>query len=437
MAYEWLGEVVMALSARGGGLFGPTILLLVLSVTLFSLLYYYSSLRAGNSKAAFVGCLLVIAPCMAFFKLRPQLLGYIFLLLLLIIMQLFRQGRRKAIWLLPPLFLLWINTHGTFAVGLFFFGVYLLCGWFEFSKGGVFAERWGPRERRLLLLAGVLCVLVLGITPYGLRLATYPINLALHQPINVATIQEWQPLSFTNPLGKVFLGLLLLFFPAQVVVGLRYRLDELIFLLFAAFAACTHVRFVIIFLIVFTPLLASLLALWIPRYNSSIDKPILNAALLAMLVLGMVHFVPGDSELIEMASQHYPLDAVAYLRYHPVPGPILNDYGFGGYLIYAMSPQLKVFIDGRADIYEANGVHAAYNSIFSLEPETQDLLRKYNIQACLIQRRSPLGTFLVATKEWDQVYADETSEVLVHNRRQSPEAVGPESNIKSDAPTLE
>src|SRR5712692_377323 len=42
MAYEWLGEVVMALAARSSGLRGPTALLVALSGGLLLLLYYYA-----------------------------------------------------------------------------------------------------------------------------------------------------------------------------------------------------------------------------------------------------------------------------------------------------------------------------------------------------------------------------------------------------------
>ncbi len=61
------------------------------------LLYYYAYLRSGNVKAAFVDSALVLPVAQAFFALRPQLLGYNFLLItrstvtVLGFMELFRQ----------------------------------------------------------------------------------------------------------------------------------------------------------------------------------------------------------------------------------------------------------------------------------------------------------------------------------------------------------
>ena len=43
--------------------------------------------------------------------------------------------------------------------------------------------------------------------------------------------------------------------------------------------------------------------------------------------------------------------AVEFLRAHPESGAIYNDYGWGGYLIWKLYPQRKVYIDGRADVY--------------------------------------------------------------------------------------
>lgn len=56
IAYEWLGEVAMALAYRGGGLVGLKLLSLTLSGGMFLLLYIYATRRSGNCKAAFVVC---------------------------------------------------------------------------------------------------------------------------------------------------------------------------------------------------------------------------------------------------------------------------------------------------------------------------------------------------------------------------------------------
>jgi len=332
---------------------------------------------------------------------------------MLISLERFRLGHSGALWFLPPLFLVWVNTHGTFAFGLAIWALYWLSGFLKVRLGGVEAVSWTPLQRRNLALAYLCSVLLLPLTPYGTRLAAYPLQMALFQPVNIASIREWQPLGPDLLMGKFFLGLLLLFFLAQVLFRMQYRLEDLGLLLFAVYAASSHRRFLFFFLLTFAPLLAALLARWLPPYLPQKDHPVLNFALLAVMVFGMVWFFPSAGALRQTVLRNYPKKAVAYLQQSPVPGPMFNEYGWGGYLIWSRSPHSRVFIDGRADIYEYGGVLADYMSISLLQPDTQALLRKYGVNSCLIQRDAPLGTLLAGLPDWQRAYADEVSVLYV------------------------
>ncbi len=426
IAYEWLGEVVMALAGRLGGLRAPTMLLVALSAALLVLLYSYAWLRSGNCKAAFVACALVLPVAGVFFALRPQLLGYNFLLITLICLEQFRRGHPRALWLLPPLFLVWVNTHGTFVFGLVVVGLAWLSGQVSFDTGGLAAERWTRAQSRYLLVVLFLCVLVLPLTPYGTRVAAYPLEMSLAQPINIASIKEWQPLAFNMFLGKLFLGLVLLFFLLYLAQRPPLRLAEVGLLLFATFAACVHLRFLPIFLAAFTPLLALLLARWMPGYEAEKERPVLNVAFMALIAASVVFSFPSSGRIEKMAAEKFPREALAYLRAHPVRGPMLNDYGWGGYLIWASGPEHKVFIDGRADIYEYAGVLSDYMKITLMDPEAVRLLRKYGIESCLVTRKAPLATLLSALPDWERIYSDELAALYVHKSRHLiPNVVSP------------
>jgi len=263
-----------------------------------------------------------------------------------------------------------------------------------------------------------LCVLVLPLTPYGTRVAAYPLEMGLGQPVNIASIVEWQPLAFNLFLGKMFLALLLLFFLAYLAQRPPLRLAEVGLLLFAAFAACVHLRFLPIFLAAFTPLLALLLARWMPGYEAKKDRPVLNVAFMTLIAASVVFSFPSSGRIEKMAAEQYPREAVAYLRAHPVRGPMLNEYGWGGYLIWAFGPEHKVFIDGRADIYEYAGVLSDYMKITLMDPEAVRLLRKYGIESCLVTRKAPLATLLSALPDWERIYSDELAALYVHKSRQ-------------------
>jgi hypothetical protein len=237
--------------------------------------------------------------------------------------------------------------------------------------------------------------------------------MAFSQPINVGNIKEWQAMMFGAFFGKLFLALVLSFLLAQVTLRPAWHLAELALFFAGIVAACLHVRFVLVFVPFSVPLLAMILARWIPSYEPSRDKYPLNALLMVLALAGIVWFFPSRAKLDRVMEEKYPVKAVTYLKQHPVPRPIYNTYGYGGYLIWQLDGQNKVFVDGRADIYERVGVLADYLSISRLAPITPFLLDAYNIQSCLLDRDEPLATLLAASPGWRRVYSDKLSVLFV------------------------
>ena len=417
IAYEWLGDAVMGAVARIGGLRGLDALLIVLGAAVMIALYVFGTIRSGNSKAGFVAAAALISLATPSFTMRPQMLGYLFLVLTLIALELFRQGKQWAVWFLPPLLLIWVNTHGSFIIGVGVIPVYLVCGLKEFRVGGIEAKKWTPKERVRLELVFLLCLAVLPITPYGTRLAVYPFDMAVAQPINVANVLEWHSMPFDLAVGKIFLVLVFGFFAAQMALSLEWRLEELTLFLGGVAMACVHLRFVLLFVPFFTPLLATVVARWLPPYDATKNKYFLNAVLMVGVIAAMVHYFPSRAFLNEKVAEKFPSKAVDYLREHSVPGPMFNNYGFGGYLVWSGQ---KVFIDGRGDLYERGGVLSDYLQVVQVKPAALAVLRNYGIQSCLIERGATLANLLGVSPEWRQVYSDSTSALFVRQKAGEP-----------------
>jgi hypothetical protein len=413
IAYEWLGEVLLGAAMRLGGVRGLEILLLVLGSAVMLALYAYATICAKNSKSAFVACALLFMLANASFTLRPQMLGYLFLILTMTALELFRQGKRAALWFLPILFLLWVNTHGSFIIGLGAIFLYWLCGLKKFRLGGLEAKAWSAAERRTISLVFLLCLAVLPITPYGTQLAVYPFDMAFSQPINVANIQEWQSMSFGIFGGKLFLALLLGFIVCQVAYRFTWRLEQLALALFGFAMACLHIRFLLLFVPFFVPLMATILAQWIPSYDRLKDKFLLNAALIAIIVGCVAHFLPSQAGIQAKIDEQFPVRAVEYLKTHPVPGPMYNNYGYGGYLVWAQPPLPRDFIDGRGDLFERGGVFGDYMHISLLKPGAFAVLNAYGVRSCLLHRDEPLATALAALPNWKTEYSDSRSVLFV------------------------
>ena len=425
IAYEWLGEVMIAAADRLSGLTGLAVLLLGLGTGIVLLMFHYAYLRCRNAKAAFVACALLLPLTVVSFTLRPQLLGYIFLLTTLIWLERFRQGKQKTLWLLPLLFLVWVNVHGTFAFGLAVLGLYWVSGLVDFRIGEIRAERWTPKQRRHLGIVMLLSLVAITITPYGTQLAANPVEMAFFQPVNIASFQEWRPPGFSGSYGILLLAMVLLFLLVPLWVRLEYRLEELGLLLFGVYAACVHMRFVIVFAMLFAPFLATLIARYAPPYDANKDKPFLNLALMVLMVFGCVKLFPSRATLKKVVSHGFPAGAVAYIRQHPSAGPVFNKEFWGGYLINELGPGEKVFIDGRADLYESAGVLSDYLSIMRLSPDTPFLFRKYHVRSCLIRPDSPLAVLLAQLPDWRRVYSDGISVIFVREAKTVDGKQGP------------
>jgi hypothetical protein len=412
LSYEWLGDVALGAVERFGGLQGLDGLLILLSSAIMLALYAFATVRSGNSKAGFVTAAALYILATPSFSLRPQMFGYLFIILTLMAVELFRKGHSRALWMLPPLFLVWVNTHGSWVIGLGVLVTFLLCGILEFRIGSIEARRWNQTQRMQLEICLLLCLAVIPLTPYGTRLAAYPFTVASSLPVNLANVIEWQPMPFNLLGGKIFLMLLLAFFLLQMALRFTCRLDELALFIGGTVMACLHIRFLLIFVPFFSIVLVGALAQWVPPYDRRKDKYVANAILMVAIIICMVRYFPTRKEMREVVSRQFPVRAVEYLRQHDVAGPMYNTYGYGGYLIWAL-PERKVFIDGRGDLYEVGGAFSDYLEVANLKPAAFAVLRSYGIRSCLLERTEPLATVLGAHPDWRREYSDDVSVLFV------------------------
>lgn len=418
MAYEWLGDVVLGLVAKQG-LQALMVFLVVLGGIIAIALYYYASLCAENSKAGFVAAALGAVFAIGNFNLRPQMWGALFIAITLIVMEKFRRGQAKALWVLPPLFLFWVNAHGSWIIGIGIIVVTLLGGLFEFRLGDIAGVRWNEKQRMQLELALLGALAMLPITPYGTEIATYPFLVGSSLPLNLRYVMEWFPLPFDIWWGKAFLVLLLAAFALQIAYHFTFRVQQWVLAVGAVVMTCVHARFVIIFAPFFAPIMATMLARWLDKYRREKDKYVLNFAIMASAAIAMVWYFPSNADLERKMEHQFPVRAVNFLQANPVPGPMFNNYGYGGYMVKNF-PEQKVFLDGRGELYELAGVFGQYMQIDGLGPAGFPLMKSYGIRLCVLEKAEPLAVALSAHPDWKNIYADDRSVIFV--RRDSVES---------------
>ncbi len=113
-----------------------------------------------------------------------------------------------------------------------------------------------------------------------------------------------------------------------------------------------------------------------------------------------------------------PAREVSFLKKYRLEGPIFNDYVIGGYLIWDLYPDYKIFIDPRFMPFSKQ-VAADYWA-FTGNPVTSETLQRFNKKypfkiAIIHYRELPLiFDFLRAGGEWRLLYFEQNAAILIH-----------------------
>ena len=141
------------------------------------------------------------------------------------------------------------------------------------------------------------------------------------------------------------------------------------------------------------------------------DRRMPNLVMMLASLAVMFFAFPSPADLAKQVNDGNPVGAIAFMRRTGLSGRMLNDYGYGGYLIWA-APEYKVFVDGRAELYDATGLLKEYGEWTLLQQDPKVLLEKYKIDFCLLPKSAPMARVLPYLPQWKEVFADETSVIF-------------------------
>jgi hypothetical protein len=408
---EWLAEATIFCAWKWAGFPGLMLWLCFFTGALLIAGYLLCSLCSGNAKVAFVGALALWFFAGPAYSIRPQMIGYLLLIAELVLIHLGRTRNPRWFFWLPLLFALWINCHASFILGVFLAGIFLFTSFFSFQMGSLVSKPWEPASRRMLMLAMLLSLAALFLNPVGLRQILYPFDTMLNQPLNLSSVQEWEPLKLSGASGVALLAVLLCSFLLVAARRSELFFDELLLLTLGAWLAVSHMRMLVVFGILAAPILSRLLSTAWEGYRADEDRIWPNAILIAFSLLAAWMAFPGSRNLEMQVAEQSPVKAVEFIKTSRLSGPMLNDYSFGGYLIWA-APEHPVFIDGRADLYEWSGILGEFGNWATLQSDPNALLQKYKIGFCLLTPKSPMAHVLPLMRDWKLIYSDGNSVIF-------------------------
>jgi hypothetical protein len=317
----------------------------------------------------------------------------------------------------------WVNSHGTFPIGLVLIGVWWLDElWLTFRDHSKWLER--------LLFPSTAClvsVLACLLTPQGLGVVRY-VTTMTGSPVIQNLVPEWAPPSFDSLGGTIFLVGLIVCASVLALSPKRPSFSQItLFILFSLLGLKT-MRGVIWFGIVMAPVLTEHLKAIITSLRPLKEDSLLEVGsqrlnrifLIVLFVMVLFalpwfkHYLPLPALKAGIYSNETPVDATEFLLTEQLPNPLFNAMSFGSYLIWEAQPYYHVFVDPRIDLYNAK-VLMEYILASNGGENWQKVLDKYGIQTVMASpiEQGGLIAALDSSQTWNRIYTDTAVVIFV------------------------
>jgi hypothetical protein len=441
-AWEWLCDLGMGGVYDLAGLNGIVSLSALLIAAVFALVFRFALLRSGQLVVAAVLTLLAVMASSIHMLARPHLLSWLLILAFWETLERSIQvqrskGRARRLALLPLLMLFWVNIHGGFLLGLALIAVYFtgqVWEWMTTRRNDPVKRQASRENARALAIAGGISFLTTFANPYGYKLWIH-IHEYLGNRFYMDNVQEFLSPNFHGAAEKCFAALLLLALFALAANHGRTRATELLLVLFSVYIGLYAARNIptasILLAVTVAPLLGNTIQeagagegipssarSWFARLHHFSSRMAqteqkLSGHVLALMLVVLSAWIclhggwlgPNQVLHAQFNSKRFPVPAVDFLAVHCIRSHVFTPDSWGGYLIYRMYPEFKVFMDDRHDFYGENFVRD-YMKVRGIQLGWEQVLDKHSVNWVLIRADSTLSNGLKETPAWKVVYDD-------------------------------
>ena len=426
--HSWLSQVVLYLlfdhfSYAGLGLWMG-------AVVMVAFIFVYLQMEGDVFTRAFI-VILAAATSAVVWSARPQLFSLLLTAVVAYLLYLFKWRGLNRLWLLPPLFVLWANLHAGYALGFMLLAAFIAGEVLNHflalvSPGADPSVEW--KGIGLVILVSFLSALLLVLNPNTTRMWTYYLETVRIGALQ-DFIQEWQSPNFHHLYTHPFIWTLLATLAAMGLSGRRVDGTDLAMVGGFTYAALMAGRNFGPFALVAAPVLSRHVTATLTRWTTAarertwlnvsrrrVPTPALaavNWGLLALIVVlaGVKVYLPLRPAFNEQAQREsLPVGAVEWIQAHRPEGEMFNEYNWGGYLIWRLWPDYRVFVDGRTDLYGDEFLRQ-YLSVRSGRPGFEETLAAYDVNLVLIYPDDALAVQLACAGGWEEVYRDEVAAI--------------------------
>lgn len=367
--HHWAVGVLFFLVYRLFGFIGLHLLFILVSLVTFLI---FLLVRKKNNYFLLIPLALFSLPLLAQrTEIRPEIFSNLFAGIIFFLLFLYREEKinYRYLFLIPLIEIFWVNIHIYFFLGPVIVGSFLLESFLRRNKNSLY----------LLILFFVISLATL-LNPLGLTGSLAPLNEFKNYGYELAENQSvWYMVKFfPKPVYLVFktvFGLLCFsFFLVLILKPKKISLAHLLLAIFLSYMAWTMTRNITLFSLFSLPLIIYNFETIKQRLSEGINLYVNNKLLniklprcrsyLPLLILSLFFLVyyfstnqfsrfPYWYEFGLGLEAGNNASAIFFINNH-LRGPIYNNYDDGGYLIFHLFPQEKVYIDNRPEAYPAS-----------------------------------------------------------------------------------
>ncbi len=429
---SWLGDVLMYLIFTVFSFAGLYSMQIISLLAIYSLYLYYLKTIGDDFNSLHILSLFLVSYAIYQASVKTELFSVFFFALVVFIFIYSKTSSRHLFYLYPPLFLLWVNIHGVFIFGILFITSVFMLELLDYA-----ILRKSPLPVNLLKSFGfsiILSYIALLVNPYGIY---YHLGLLkdlffsdyMHytvgyiQAFDSLWIQLFPPGFSIRPIQIAWFMIIMItiFVLVNAYVYVKTKkvdptiiIINFLFFTLSMMAGRSRYYFPLIWLFSMPYLYRSIRTLIVPQRLLKWIALILLVYFVASDMYFTTYF-PRLSWLGTNIMDSVPEKEIAFIKEHKVPGPLFNDYLTGGYMIWSLYPEYKVFIDPRYGPY-VNGVVRDWFELKSgLTPEALDnLTAKYGFKAALINlKEQKIISLFLHSPQWKLAYFDKIAAVIV------------------------
>jgi hypothetical protein len=434
--HMWATQVLFTLMWERWGRLALIALKTVTVVATFWLVLSTMRTRGVHPLMASALTLLAAWTGAAFWHARPQMFTYLFVAMFAWLLRAGWEHRGRTFAVVPALVAVWVNLHAGFVMAFLMIAIVGLGTALPLLLDGD-RRRAGWRVVGLTSCLGLSAAAASLLNPFGARAILFPLEVVGSVPFMTSTI-EWFPPNFHHVAFRPLEMMLLLLFPAFAWGRGRLSAADVGLVLVFANLALTSVRHVPLFAIVAAPPLAAALhetvascrrVDWslvrdavrrhLPSLAPALTAPSAPAVAATVLLVTAVsaHWaamaqVPANPLRLDLDEGRYPGKTMAFIRDNQLPPQLFSVYAWGGYELWRLYPQYRMFMDGRTHVYGAD-VLKDFLDVVAVSPRWQAVLDKWQVQTILALRRSPLTETLQAQGGWRLVFTEREAAVFV------------------------